>query len=192
MSKQTLELLHIIVRKHTLFSDSDGNTIREAFAFENKETMPTDSAKTRNFLERFSDEKAKPFGDIVNEAIASQGTTVETIGGELSIPGGVLEKIISHQAFPDVLPIRKMRNLIGRLNISVRRAVKGFWATLELFAHPSGDGDYAVPQTRRYGRKVFHMGASRRSYEQIKRGLEDYTACLLENSCNIPREVNNE
>lgn len=192
MSKQTLEPLHIIVRKHTLFSDSDGNTIREAFAFENKETMPMGSAKTRDFLERFSDEKEKPFGDIVNEAIASKGTTVETIGGELSIPGGVLEKIIDHQAFPDVLPIRKMRNLIGRLNISVSRAVKGFWATLELFAHPPGDGDYTVPQARRYGRKAFHMDTSRRSYEQIKRGLEDYTECLLENSCNIPGEVNNE
>lgn len=178
MNQNKIDPIEEILKTYSLVSDRKEEILWAAVLKTTPEDSLYNTEKVNRFLERFPVEK--PFGDMLVEAMSSKQTNIDSLSEEISITKGILEKLLSHAALPNIIPIKKMKALLHVLDIPITRAVESMKASMERFNMKDPFTPISGVVMGRSWRRPFSVPNANRSKESLKRGLKAYINRLLE------------
>jgi hypothetical protein len=182
MIPKTENEIEEILKVYSLVSDREDETLRTAVLKLIPEMSQGDLAKADRFLERFSEEK--PFGDILLKALSSKHTNLDTLSDEIGLSRNILEKILNRTELPNIIPIKKMKNLLQQFHIPTARAIDSIRVSMNRFS--TGIPPITAPTmaVSRHKRTTLPATQKNRSKESLKRGVEAYIKRLLDEEKN--------
>ena len=181
MNDSKTDGLDALLKAYSIISEREDDWLSQAI-MKNAEADNAllDPGKVQALMERFSD--AKPFGDLVLQAISQKSMSKDDVNRELDISNEVMEKVLTHTALPNIVPLRKMIALLRYLKIPLALALEGMRISLERFKVEEFP-DWVPSPTMRRGKQLLARSTARSeeiSRETLRRDLEVYINRLKE------------
>lgn len=95
------------------------------------ESPVTDKEKSKQFLNRFSNEIC--FAELVKNRIDKKRILTDKITEFSGISSDDLNKIITTSILPDKIPLKRMIKLLTLLKIPIQQAISSFWISFKRF-----------------------------------------------------------
>jgi len=167
-----------LLRTYSIASESGSEIIFPALMRLSADDVPIKSKKADRLLERFPVES--PFGDILQKAISTQGTSITELSEQIKISENLLGQVISHSELPNIMPVKKMKMILDVLHIPLQRAVESMRSSLIRVDLNQAFVPLSVAAQGRSGKRSQFFKSSERSSAALKRRLDAYIERLFQ------------